>query len=105
MHTPSPRPPDRATTVLPTINSGTTIRGSVAEGADGESIRRMAAHPADKLPEGLVLFAEIDGVPVAAIGMADGRMVGDTHRATVAVRTRLRLEWLYVRVVQTVWGM
>ena len=43
--------------------------------------------------------------PVAAIGIADGRMVSDPERATVAVRTRLRFEWLYVRLVHTVWGM
>jgi hypothetical protein len=82
-----------------------TFRGSVADGADGESIRRLAAHPASKLPEGLVLLAEIDGRPVAAIGIADGRTVDDGERATAAVRMRLRLERLYVRFVLTIWGM
>ena len=89
----------------PTIKSGTTVRGAVAEGADRESIRRLAADPDGELLEGLVLFAEVDGVPVAAIGIADGRMVSDPQRATVAVRIRLRCEWLYVRLVHTVWGM
>ncbi len=83
----------------------TTFRGSDPDGADAEAIRRLAADRAGKLPEGLVLFAEVDGDPVAAIGIGDGRLVGDADRATVAVRARLRLERLYVRLVHTVWGM
>lgn len=82
-----------------------SFRGSVADGADGESIRRLAAQPASKLPEGLVLFAEIDGRPVAAIGIADGRTVDDGERGTAAISMRLRLERLYVRFVLTIWGM
>jgi hypothetical protein len=90
--------------VSSTISHNITFRGSVADGADGESIRRLA-HPKSKLPEGLILLAEIDGDPVAAIGIADGRTVEDRDRATAAVRMRLRLERLYVRFVLTVWGM
>jgi hypothetical protein len=82
-----------------------TFRGSVADGADGESIRHLAAHAADKLPEGLVLLAEIDGRPVAAIGIVDGRTVDAGERATAALRMRLRLERLYVRFVLTIWGI
>jgi hypothetical protein len=91
--------------VLFTMPHNTTFRGSHLDGADAEAIRRLAADRPGTLPEGLVLFAEVDGEPVAAIGIGDGRLVGDAERATVAVRTRLRLERLYVRLVHSVWGM
>jgi len=82
----------------------TTFRGSIADGADAETIRTLAASRAETLPEGPVLFAEVDGHPVAAIGIADGHTVGDPDQTTLALRTRLRFERQYVRLVHTVWG-
>jgi hypothetical protein len=83
----------------------TTFRGSVSDATDMQTIERLAADTESDLPEGPVLLAEIDGEPVAVIGIADGHTVSDTRRATVAVRTRLRLERRYVRLVHTVWGV
>jgi hypothetical protein len=77
----------------------TTIRGGVAEGRDGEAIRRLAELSRSKPPRGAVLFAEVDGDPVAAIGIIDRREVSDPARSTVAMRMRLRFERLYVRAV------
>ncbi len=75
------------------------IRGGVAEGRDGEALRRLAALSGGKPPEGAVLFAEVGGEPVAAIGIMDSRAVSDPERSTFAMRMRLRFERVYVRVV------
>ncbi len=91
--------------MLFTMPHNTTFRGSIADGADAETIRRLAAHRSGDPPEGPVLFAEVDGNAVAVIGIADGRTAGDPDRITIALRTRLRLERLFVRVVHTVWGV
>ena len=91
--------------MLFTIPDNTTFRGSIADGADAETIRHLATHRSGEPPEGPVLFAEVDGKPVAVIGIADGRTVGDPERTTIALRTRLRLERLFVRLVHTVWGV
>jgi hypothetical protein len=88
-----------------TMPHNLTFRGSFADEPDADAIRCLACDRTGPLPEGPVLFAEIDGHPIAVIGIADGRTVSDPDRATAAVRTRLRLEWLYVRLVLTVWGM
>jgi hypothetical protein len=92
-------------TALSTLPNATAFRGTVAEGADGESINRLAASSGSAPPQGLVLLAEANGEPVAAIGIFDGRTVTDPDRSTVALRTRLHLERLFVRAVVTVWGL
>jgi hypothetical protein len=88
----------------------TTFRGAVAEGADAERLRNLTSRSAgsrskQRPPEGLVLFAEVNGDPVAAIGIADGRTVTDPTRATFALRTRLHMERIFARLVLSIWGL
>jgi hypothetical protein len=89
---------------LPTTANGTTIRGSAGECSDGESLRRLAALSGNEPPQGAVLLAEINGDPVAAIGIADGQTVADPWQSTFTLLIRLRLERLFVRSVITVIG-
>jgi hypothetical protein len=81
------------------------IRGGIAEGRDGESINRLAALSNSTAPQGAVLFAEVGGDPVAAIGIIDGNAVADPHRSSLRLRMRLRLERMFVLSVISVRGM
>jgi len=84
---------------------GTTFRGALAEGADAEAISRLAARSGSAAPEGAVLLAEDSGELVVAIGIADGRVVTDRRRASVALRIRMRLERIYLRCVFAFGGL
>jgi hypothetical protein len=88
-----------------TLPKTTSLRGSMAEGTDRESLRRLAALSRSPLPQGPVLLAEVDGDPVAAIGIFDGRPVADPARSTFAQRRRLELERLFLRVVIAIGGV
>jgi hypothetical protein len=81
------------------------IRGGIAEGRDGESIDRLARLSGRTAPRGMVLFAEQNDEPVAAIGVFDGNAVADRDRSNLRMRLRLRLERLFVRSVISVRGM
>jgi hypothetical protein len=83
----------------------TTIRGAVADGADGERINRLAALADSRAPEGMVLLAEVEGDPVAAIGIFDGHAISDPGRATLALRMRLHLLRLQLRVIVAIHGI
>ena len=81
------------------------IRGGLTEGRDGEAVDRLAALSGRTPPSGAVLFAERDGDPVAAIGIFGGTVVADHTRSDLRLRTRLRLERLFVRAVISVRGI
>jgi hypothetical protein len=87
------------------FGSRATFRGSLGEGADGPRIDRLAALSATRPPEGMVLLAEVEGEPVAAIGLFDGHAVSDPARAGFAVRMRLYLLRLQLRVVVAIHGL
>jgi hypothetical protein len=87
------------------MSTTTTLRGSLAEGTDGESIRHLASLSNSLPPQGAVLLAEVDGDPVAAIGIFDGQAVADPERSTFALRMRLQLERLFLRAVAAVGGL
>jgi hypothetical protein len=89
-------------TARPRTPSPTTLRGSMGEGADAEVLRRLAALSQSPPPQGAVLLAEVDGQPIAAIGIFDGRAVADPARSTIALRARLQLERLFLRLMVTV---
>jgi hypothetical protein len=62
-----------------------------AQPADEPTLRwlaTLAAQPALPRP---ALIGDIDGLPAAAISLADGRVVADPHRRTAALAARLRL--------------
>jgi hypothetical protein len=81
------------------------IRGSLADGEDGASIRRLAALADSTPPRGAVMLAEVDGDPVAAVGIADGKAVADPARSTPTLIAQLRLQTLQIRLIGTVWGL
>ena len=81
------------------LPGGATLRGGLAEGIDGEAVNRLAALSGGAAPTGAVLFAELDGDPVAAIGIFDGNAVADNTRSSPRMRLRLRLERMFVRAV------
>lgn len=86
----------------PTVAS---IRASLGEGHDGDSIRRLAQLSDAEPPEGAVALAEVCGEPVAAVGIADGRAVADPVRSTTALLRHLRLHSVQVRLIGSVWGI
>jgi hypothetical protein len=62
-----------------------------AQPSDDPTLRwlaRLAAQPAVPRP---ALIGDIDGLPAAAISVADGRVVADPHRRTAALAAGLRL--------------
>jgi hypothetical protein len=96
---------DRAPLSASKPSGRASIRGGIAEGQDGESIDRLAALSRRPAPQGAVLFAEVGGEPVAAIGLFDGNAVADLDRSSLGLRLRLRLERLFVLSVISVRGM
>jgi hypothetical protein len=85
----------------PTVAS---IRASLGEGIDGESVRRLARLSEAEPPEGAVVLAEICGELVAAVGIADGRAVSDPARSTPALLRHLRLNSVQGRVIGSIWA-
>lgn len=82
-----------------------TFRGSLAEGTDRERIDRLAALSARRPPRGVVLLAEVEGEPVAATGLFDRHTVSDPARSSFAVRIRLHLLRLQLRLIVAVRGL
>jgi hypothetical protein len=87
------------------MSTRTRFRGALREGADGEHIERLAALAGREPPEGAVLLAEVEGDPVAAIGVFDGRAVADSSRAGITLRMRLHLLRLQLRVTVALTGL
>jgi hypothetical protein len=83
--------------------SNVNIRLTVGD-EDAASIQRLARLAYADAPNGPALLAEVDGEPVAAIGFADGRQVGDPERATPALFRFLRIRRLETRAVAWVFG-
>ena len=59
------------------------IRGAVAEGCDGAAVAALAALSGRTAPQGAVLFAELAGDAVAAIGIFDRHVVAHGGRLTL----------------------
>jgi hypothetical protein len=81
------------------------VRGTLGEGADADRIDRLAALSASRPPEGIVLLAELEGEPVAAVGLFDRHTVADPARSNLALRLRLHLLRLQLRLVVAVRGL
>jgi hypothetical protein len=82
-----------------------SIRASLGDGADGDSLRGLAAVADGEPPQGAIVLAEVCGEPVAAVGIADGRVVADSTRSTPALLAHLRLHSLQVRLIGSIWGI
>jgi hypothetical protein len=91
--------------MIRSLTTRATFRGSLGEGADGQRICRLATLSAGQPPEGVVLLAEVEGEPVAAIGLFDGREVSDPARSSLPTRIRLHLLRLQVRLTVAVHGL
>jgi hypothetical protein len=52
-----------------------------------------------------VLLAEVQGDPVAAIGIFDGHAISDPGRSTLALRMLLHLLRLQLRLTVAVYGV
>jgi hypothetical protein len=87
------------------MSTSAQIRGALREGADGEHIDRLAALTGRRPPEGAVLLAEIDGDPVAAVGIFDRHSVADASRAGLGLRMRLHLLRLQLRLTVALTGL
>jgi hypothetical protein len=88
----------------PIINRA-TFRSTLGQGADGERLNRLATLSNRAAPEGVVLLAEVSNEPVAAIGLFDRRTVSDPDRSTFALRMRLRMFRLQLRLIVAVVGL
>jgi hypothetical protein len=62
-----------------------------AQPSDEPTLRWLAALAAEPVLPRPALIGDIDGLPAAAISVADGRVVADPHRGTAALAARLRL--------------
>jgi hypothetical protein len=63
----------------------------LADDEDAIGLRRLAELDSQRPLGGRVLIGEIDGTPVAAVSLADGRVVADPFRNTVALVAYLRV--------------
>lgn len=71
------------------MSAPVTIRGAIVDGVDGERITRLAALTRTEPPAGAVLLAEIEGDPVAAIGIFDRRADARASSVLPAANDRL----------------
>jgi hypothetical protein len=86
------------------MSASATIRGALVDGADGERINRLAALTGTLPPQGALLLAEMEGEPIAAVGIFDRHAIFDPHRSTFALRMRLHVLRLQIRLIATVYG-
>jgi hypothetical protein len=87
------------------FRGGATFRGSLGEGRDGERLDRLAAMSAGRVPEGVVLLAEVEGEPVAAVGLFDRHTVVDPARSNPVLRMRLHVLRLQLLLIVAVHGL
>jgi hypothetical protein len=80
------------------------IRLSVADERDGESIQRLASLTDSAPPDGPVMLAEVDGEPVAALGIADGNAVTDPSLSSRTILALLHLHRLEARALGAIWA-
>ena len=66
-----------------------TIRAAGVD--DAAALRRLAALDSAPALRGEALLAEVDGQPLAALGLASGRVVADPFRLTAELGDLLRL--------------
>jgi hypothetical protein len=81
------------------------IRMSVADPRDEASIERLASLTGTHAPAGPFVMAELDGEPVAAISIADGRTVAHPYLYPhTGVLLTLHLRRLEARMIGSIWA-
>jgi hypothetical protein len=73
------------------LADGGVIALRFAHADESETVRRLAALDSAPAPRGDVLLALVDGEPVAALGLGDGRVVATPFQPTADVVAHLRL--------------
>ena len=68
-----------------------TISIRAATHGDGPALARLAALDSAPVPFGPVLLAEVDGRPLAALSVNDGRVIGDPFTRTTELAELLRV--------------
>ena len=71
------------------ISPSISIRA--ATNGDGPALARLAALDSAPVPFGPVLLAEVDGLPKAALSVADDRVIGDPFARTAELVELLRV--------------
>ncbi len=69
------------------------------------AVGRLASLTNADAPDAPVLVAQLNGEPVAALGLLDGRLVCDPVRAGRRIAWRLRVYRFGIRTVVSVWGV
>jgi hypothetical protein len=77
--------------ISPTMTTSPMIALRAAVPADDADVRRLALLDDSPVPRGRVLLALVDGEPLAALSVDDGRAVADPFRRTADLVELLRL--------------
>ena len=80
-----------SSSVTPHLADGGVIALRFAHADESDTVRRLAALDSAPAPRGDVLLALVDGEPVAALGIEDGRVVATPFQPTADVVAHLRL--------------
>jgi hypothetical protein len=72
----------------------------LANDADAETLRRLAELDSQAPLEGPILIGELQGEPVAALSMADDRVVADPFRPTAHLVATMRVRAQGLKAVQ-----
>jgi hypothetical protein len=67
------------------MSTSSTIAMRTATGSDDRIVRKLAALDSASAPQGPVVIALVDGRPVAAASLTDGRVVADPFEPTAEV--------------------
>jgi hypothetical protein len=68
-----------------------TLALRVADDDEADAVRRLAELDSAPTPTGEILLAVVDGEPVAALSLSDGRVVADPFRRTADVVALLEI--------------
>ena len=72
---------------------------------ESEPVNRLASLAGRLAPAGPVMLAQLDGQPVAAIGIADGTTVADPARSNPAIASLLRMRRIEARLLAALGGV
>ena len=86
--------PPGASATEPPPEPEVAIRVSTVDDDDRASLRRLASLEYSPAPSGPVVFAELNGDPVAALSIPDGHTVADPSRSNAGIIALLHLHRL-----------
>jgi hypothetical protein len=83
---------------------GTDVAIRIAKARDAAAVHELEALDGRLLGTGAQLLAELGGIPVAAIAVADDTVVADPFEKTAQVVDLLRIRARQLRVAGTAWA-